>query len=103
MSDLSLIIKLLVEDAIFEYQLGRKSNETEFIDLYLCRSRVIAAGGLLDSYQHRVRGNWKLSCSLDDKLHAVKEGGSDIDVLEEANAFCNSKIDNDDNSINNEE
>lgn len=29
--------------------------------------------------------------------------GSDIDALEGANAFCNSKTNDDDNSINNEE
>ena len=43
-------MKLLVEDAVFEYQPGRESNKTEFIDLYFCGSRVIAAGGSLDSY-----------------------------------------------------
>lgn len=50
-SNLSLIVKLLVEDAVFEYQPGQRSNDTEFIDLYLCGSRVIIARGLLDSYQ----------------------------------------------------
>lgn len=103
MSDLSLIVKLLVEDAVFEYEPGRGSNETEFIDLYLCGLRVIAAGGPLDSYQHRARGNWKLGCSLNGILHAVEGDGSDIDALERANAFCNSKTDDDDNNINNEE
>lgn len=103
MSDFSLIVKLLVEDTVFEYQPGQGSNKTEFIDLYLCGSRVIVVGGPFDSYQRRARGNWKLGCSLDSKLHAVEEDGSDIDALEGANAFCNSKTDNDDNSINNEE
>ena len=103
MSNLSLIMKLLVEDAMFEYQPGRKSNETKFIDLYLCRSRVIAAGGSLNSYQCRVRGNWKLGCSLDDKLHIVKGDKFDIDGLKKANAFCNSKTNDDDNNINNKE
>lgn len=47
-SNFSLIVKLLVEDAIFEYYLGQEINGKEFIDLYICRSRVIAARWLLD-------------------------------------------------------
>lgn len=96
-------MKLLVEDAVFEYQSGQGSNETEFIDLYFCGSKVIAAGGSLDSYQCRARDNWKLGCSLDGKSHVMKGDGSDIDALKKANAFCNSETDDSNNSINNEE
>ena len=102
-SDLRLIVKLLVEDAVFEYQPGQESNKREFIDLYLCGSRVIRVGGPFNLYQHKARGNWKLGCSLDGKLHTVEGDESDIDTLEGANAFCNSKTDDDNNSINNEE
>lgn len=49
-SDLSLIGKLLVEDTIFKYYLGQKTNKTDFIDLYIRGSRVIAAERPLDIY-----------------------------------------------------
>lgn len=103
MLDFSLIVKLLVKDAVFEYQPGRGSNKTKFNNLYFCRSRVITARGLFDLYQRKVRGNWTLGCALDNELHVIEGDKSDVDVLERANAFRNDKIDNDNNSINNEE
>ena len=49
-SDFSLIVKLLVEDAVFDYQPGRRRNKSEFINLYSCRTKSIAAKVLFDLY-----------------------------------------------------
>lgn len=87
-SDLSLIVKLLVEDAVFEYHPGRGTNGTEFIDLYIRGSRVIAAGGPLDAYQRRAQGNWRLRSVLDDGVLGAEGGeSSDIDALEGEDVF----------------
>lgn len=53
---------ILVEDIVFKYQPGQGIKETEFIDLYVCRTKVIVAGILLDKYQQKAQGNqkWKL-------------------------------------------
>lgn len=40
--NLSLIVKLLMEDAIFDYQLGKKSNKSEFTNLYIRESKPIS-------------------------------------------------------------
>lgn len=48
--DLSPIVKLLVEDAVFDYQSGRKSNTSKFLDLYFYRTKSIVAEGPLDLY-----------------------------------------------------
>lgn len=49
-SDLSLIVKLLIEDAIFDYQPSKESNKSELIDLYLCGTKSIIVGGPFDLY-----------------------------------------------------
>ncbi len=56
-SELNLIVKLLIEYAVFDYQLGRGSNKSEFINLYLCGTKSIIAGGPLNLYQHKARRN----------------------------------------------
>lgn len=48
--DLNLIIKLLVEDTIFDYQFDKKSNNSEFTNLYFGRIKSITVEGLLDLY-----------------------------------------------------
>ncbi len=57
MSDFSLVVKILVEDTVFKYQPGQGMKETEFIDFYVCRTKVIAAGTPLNKYQRRAKGN----------------------------------------------
>ncbi len=50
-SYLSLVVKILVEDTVFKYQPGRGIKETEFIDLYVRGTKMIAASTPLDKYQ----------------------------------------------------
>lgn len=50
-------MKLLIEDIVFDYQPGRKSNNSEFTNLYFCKAKSIAVRGLLDLYQYRVCKN----------------------------------------------
>ncbi len=50
LSDLSLVVKILVEDTVFKYQPGQGMNETEFINFYVRGTKVIAAGIPLDKY-----------------------------------------------------
>ncbi len=57
MSDLSLVVKILVENTVFKYQPGWRTKKTEFIDLYVHRTKVINASTLLNKYQQKVRGN----------------------------------------------
>lgn len=54
---LNLIVNILIKNAMFKYHLGQKTNDTEFIALYILGSRVIAIGGPLNTYQYRVQGN----------------------------------------------
>ncbi len=94
-------MKLLVEDAVFDYQPSKRSNKSEFTDLYLCGLKSIAAGGPFDLYQCRTRKNWKLRLSFDGRLSATEVGEeSDIDAVKGADLFYNSKTDDD---INNNE
>ncbi len=94
-------MKLLVEDAVFDYQPGRGSNKSEFTDLYLCEIKSIVAGGPLDLYQRKAHGNWNLRLSFDGGLPATEVGEeSDIDAVEKAYLFHNSE--RDDDSDNNE-
>lgn len=98
--DFCLIVKLLVRDIIFDNQPSRGSNKSEFTDLYFCGTKSIAARGLLNLYQHRVYGNWKLRLLLDGRLPTTEVSKkSDIDNMEKVDLLYNSKID--DNSNNN--
>lgn len=100
MSDLSIIVKLLVKNAVFEYHPGQETNRIEFIDLYIRGLKVIAAGGPLNAYQRRAQGNWQLRSMLDvGVLRAEEEKSSDIDTLEGKNVFC-IYSETDENNIN---
>ncbi len=90
-----------MKDTVFDYQPGRGSNKSEFTDLYLCRTKSIAAGGLLHLYQHRAYRNWKLRLSFNSRLPTTKVYKEfDIDTVERAKLFHISETDDD--SDNNE-
>lgn len=59
-SHLCLIVKLLVKDAVFDYQPGKKNNKSEFINLYFYKIKFIVIRGLLNLYQYRIYRNKKL-------------------------------------------
>lgn len=59
-SDLGLIVKLLLEDIIFNYQPGKKSNKSKFINLYIRGSKSISIEDLLELYQNRVTRELKV-------------------------------------------
>lgn len=42
----SLIIKLLMKNIVFNYQFDKKSNKSEFIYLYICKSKFISTKNL---------------------------------------------------------
>lgn len=95
-------MKLLVENAVFDYQSGKESNASEFTNLYICESKFIGTRGPLELYQRRARRNWKLRSSLDNKPLATKiriGDKSDIDTIERENLFHNNKTDEDNNDI----
>lgn len=50
MLDLNLLVKLLVEDAVFKYHPSQRTNMIKFINLYIRRLRVIIARGSLNAY-----------------------------------------------------
>lgn len=98
-SDLSLIIKLLVEDAVFNYHPGRGNNKLEFTNLYLFGIKSITVRSLLNLYQYRVCGNEKLRLGFDGRLPTIKVGKqSDINVVKGADLLYNNKIDHDNNN-----
>ena len=83
-SDLCLLVKILVEDKVFELESGRGTKKTEFVDLFIRGSRIIAAGGPLEEYQRRARGNWKNSSAQDSELFADYEAeDSDDNIVDE--------------------
>lgn len=40
-SDLSLVMKLLIENTVFDNHSGRESNKSDFIDLYFYKTKTI--------------------------------------------------------------
>lgn len=55
--NLSLLIKILIEDKIFELEARYNAKETQFVDFFIYRITKIVARGLLKKYQCRVQGN----------------------------------------------
>lgn len=51
-SDLSLLVKILVEDKVFEFETRRDTKNTEFVDLFAYRSSKIRLRGPLKGYQY---------------------------------------------------
>lgn len=49
-SDFYTTVKLLVEDAVFNYKPSRRSNNWEFINLYFYEIKFIIAGSVFDFY-----------------------------------------------------
>lgn len=91
-SDLCLLVKILVEDKVFELESGRGTKETKFVDLFICGSRIIAAGSLLEEYQGWARGNWKNSLTQDSELFADYEAeDSDNNIVDERENLDESK------------
>lgn len=66
--DLSLLVKILVEDKIFKLEPGRDAKDTKFVDLFACGSSKIGLGSLLKEYQHWAQGNWKTGLAQDDNF-----------------------------------
>lgn len=56
-SNFNLIIKLLVEDIIFDYQPSKKGNNSEFTNLYIRGSKSMEIKDSLKSYQYRACKN----------------------------------------------
>lgn len=48
--DLSLLVKILVEDKIFKLKVGRNIKNTEFVDFFIYELRKIRLRGLLKEY-----------------------------------------------------
>lgn len=83
-SDLCLLVKILVEDKMFELELGREIKKTKFVDLFIRGSRIIAARDPLEEYQRRARSNWKNSLAQDSELFADYEAkDSDNNIVDE--------------------
>lgn len=98
-SDLNLIIKLLVEDVVFDYQPNREKNNSEFTKLYSYRKKSIVIKGPPNSYQYRPCGKWKLRLSLNSRLLATKvDKKCDINIIEGILLFFNSKVNHDSNN-----
>lgn len=98
-SDFSLIVKLLVKDAVFDVHPNKGSNKSEFTNLFFYETITIAVEGLLAFYQYKGHRNWKLRVSLDGRLPDIEVGKeSDINVIERADLFNNSKTNNDSNN-----
>ena len=64
--DISKLVQLLVEDGIFEEQLGRKC-EAETSDVFVPRIEKMATGISLHKYQIRTKGNWNKTPSDSDQ------------------------------------
>lgn len=56
-SDLSLLVKILVEDKVFEFKTRRNAKDTKFVDLFACESSKIGLEGPLKEYQRQVQNN----------------------------------------------
>ena len=64
--NLSLLVKILVKDKIFKFEVGRDVKDTEFVNFIICGSSKIKLGGLLKEYQRQTQGNWKI-CLVQDR------------------------------------
>ena len=53
--DLSLIVKLLLEDIVFDYQSTKENNKSEFTNIYLYETKSIAIEDSLNLYQYKIR------------------------------------------------
>ncbi len=73
------------------------TKEIEFIDLYIHGIKVVAAGTLLDKYQRRPRGNWKLKLAINGGWsNDDRDNNFTIDTLEGAGLSSTIKTDEDD-------
>lgn len=50
--DLSLLIKILVKDKVFEFETGHNAKNIIFVDLFACKSSKIRLESLLKKYQY---------------------------------------------------
>lgn len=50
-SDLSLLVKILVKDKIFKFEIGCNAKNTKFINFFACKARKIRLESLLKKYQ----------------------------------------------------
>lgn len=88
-----------MEDAIFDNHHSKKSNKSEFTNLFFHRITTIVRRGLFTSYKRKTCGNWKLRVSLDNRLLITEEGWkSDIDVVKRVDLFDDSKTDYESNN-----
>lgn len=60
-SDLSLLVKILVEKKVFEFEVGNNIKNTKFVNFFACELSKIGLESLLKEYQRQVQGNWKTS------------------------------------------
>ena len=79
--DVSKLVQLLVEDGVFEEQLGQKC-EAETLDLFAFRTAKIANGIPLHKYQIRTRGNWN-KAPPDSDQEGYKGNVMDLDTDDE--------------------
>lgn len=57
--DFSLLVKILVEDNIFEFEVEYDIKETKFVNLFIYGSGKIWLGSPLKEYQYQIQDNWK--------------------------------------------
>ena len=79
--DVSKLVQLLVEDGVFEEQLGRKC-EAETSDLFALGTAKMATGIPLHKYQMRTRGNWN-KAPPDSDQESDEGNETDLDTDDE--------------------
>lgn len=79
--DISLLVKHLVEDAVFEQQLGRgMGKETQLCDVFSEGTISISSGVALQNYVNRARGNWQNTTAQNTKAQAAVEDDGNEDI-----------------------
>ncbi len=76
--DVLKLVQLLVEDGVFEKQLGQKC-ETKTLDLFALETTKMAIGILLHKYQIRIGENWNKT-SPDNDQESDKNNETDFDI-----------------------
>lgn len=75
--DISLLVKHLVEDAVFEQHLGRGVvTETQLRDVFGEGTTSISSGVALENYLNRARGNWQ---NVTVQASTEDTGNDDVD------------------------
>ena len=79
--NISLLVKHLVKDAVFEQQLGRgMGKETQLCDIFSEETINISSKVVLENYVNCARRNWQNTTTQNTTVQATVEDNSNEDI-----------------------